>query len=118
MVRSHHERWDGDGYPDGLQGEEIPLGSRIIMVSDTIDAMTTDRPYRKALGVDVVMAELQRCKGTQFDARLVDVVANSVAIRRIIAEGTDIPEEAAVTPPAPGRSRRIRLSGGETFLSG
>jgi hypothetical protein len=118
MVRNHHERWDGDGYPDGLAGEEIPLGSRIIMVSDTIDAMTTDRPYRKALGVDVVMAELQRCKGTQFDARLVDVVASSVAIRRIIAEATDLPEEAVAAPSAPGRSRRIRLSGGESFLSG
>jgi HD-GYP domain-containing protein (c-di-GMP phosphodiesterase class II) len=88
------------------------------MVSDTIDAMTTDRPYRKALGVDVVMAELQRCKGTQFDARLVDVVASSVAIRRIIAEATDLLEETAAAPPPPGRSRRIRLSGGESFLSG
>lgn len=118
MVRSHHERWDGDGYPDGLAGEDIPLGARIIMVCDTMDAMTTDRPYRKALGVDVVMAELQRCKGTQFDARLVDVVTNSVAIRRIIAEATDIAGEAGTALPAPGRSRRIRLSGGETFLSG
>ncbi|HSM16407.1 MAG TPA: HD domain-containing phosphohydrolase [Gemmatimonadales bacterium] len=118
MVRNHHERWDGEGYPDGLAGEDIPLGARIIMVCDTIDAMTTDRPYRKALGVDVVMAELQRCKGTQFDARLVDVVANSVAIRRIIAEATDLPEQAVAATPTPGRSRRIRLSGGETFLSG
>ena len=118
MVRNHHERWDGEGYPDGLAGDDIPLGARIIMVSDTIDAMTTDRPYRKALGVDVVMAELQRCKGTQFDARLVDVVANSVAIRRIISEGTDVPEQAVPAQPTPGRSRRIRLSGGETFLSG
>ena len=83
-VRSHHERWDGRGYPTGLAGDSIPLGARIIMVSDTIDAMTTDRPYRKALGVDVVMAELQRHRGTQFDPRLVDLVMGSVVIRRLI----------------------------------
>ncbi|MGE0354953.1 MAG: HD-GYP domain-containing protein, partial [Gemmatimonadales bacterium] len=68
-VRSHHERWDGRGYPDGIGAESIPLGARIIMISDTIDAMTTDRPYRKALGVDVVIAELQKHRATQFDPK-------------------------------------------------
>ena len=67
-VRHHHERWDGQGYPDGLLGKTIPLGARIILIADTIDAMTTDRPYRKRLPLDVVIAELQKCKGTQFDA--------------------------------------------------
>jgi len=57
-VRHHHERWDGKGYPDGLKGHEIPLAARIILVADTIDAMTTDRPYRKRLSLDVVTAEL------------------------------------------------------------
>ncbi len=83
-VRSHHERWDGRGYPSGIAGESIPIGARIIMVSDTIDAMTTDRPYRKALGVDVVIAELQKHRGTQFDPVLVDLVIGSVTIRRLI----------------------------------
>ena len=83
-VRSHHERWDGRGYPHGLAGDTIPLGARIIMVSDTIDAMTTDRPYRKALPVDVVIAELQKHRGTQFDPQLVDLVVGSVTIRRAI----------------------------------
>lgn len=83
-VRSHHERWDGRGYPNGIAGEDIPFGARIIMVSDTVDAMTTDRPYRKALGVDVVIAELQKHRGTQFDPRLVDLVVGSVTIRRVI----------------------------------
>lgn len=83
MVRSHHERWDGKGYPDGLAGQEIPLGSRVIIISDTIDAMTTDRPYRKALSLEQVIAELQRCRGTQFDPRLVDVVVSSLGIRRL-----------------------------------
>ena len=66
-VRHHHERWDGQGYPDGISGKHIPIGARIILIADTIDAMTTDRPYRKRLPVDVVLAELQKCKGTQFD---------------------------------------------------
>ena len=54
-VRHHHERWDGEGYPTGLRAKNIPLGSRIILISDTIDAMTTDRPYRKRLGLEVVI---------------------------------------------------------------
>lgn len=85
-VRHHHERWDGKGYPASLSGEKIPLGARIILISDTVDAMTTDRPYRKRLTLDAVIAELQRCKGTQFDSRLVDVAISSVAVRRLIAE--------------------------------
>ncbi len=85
-VRHHHERWDGLGYPDGVSGESIPLGARIIMIADTIDAMTTDRPYRKALGFDAVVSELARHRSTQFDPRLVDSAINSVTIRRMIAE--------------------------------
>jgi putative nucleotidyltransferase with HDIG domain len=86
IVRNHHERWDGGGYPDGLVGEDIPLGSRIIMISDTTDAMTTDRPYRKRLPIEAVVSELQKYRGTQFDPRLVDLVVNSVTIRRVMAE--------------------------------
>ena len=103
-VRHHHERWDGEGYPLGLSGKDIPLGSRIILISDTIDAMTTDRPYRKRLGLDVVIAELQKCKGTQFDSELIDVVISSVALRRLIA-GNVAPGDAPAD--APSRSRRV-----------
>ncbi len=67
VIRNHHENWDGTGYPDGLRGEEIPLLSRIIMVADTVDAMTTDRPYRGAMGEAEVRAELIRLSGKQFD---------------------------------------------------
>jgi two-component system, cell cycle response regulator len=71
LVRSSHERWDGSGYPDGLRGEEIPLGARIIAVCDAYDAMVTDRPYRKGTDTESALAELRRCAGTQFDPAVV-----------------------------------------------
>lgn len=66
-IRHHHERYDGDGYPDGLSGKEIPIGARVIMVADTIDAMATDRPYRTSLTTDEIREELIRFSGEQFD---------------------------------------------------
>jgi putative nucleotidyltransferase with HDIG domain len=106
-VRSHHERWDGGGYPDGIGGDDIPIGARIIMISDTADAMMTDRPYRKRLPIEAVIAELQKYRGTQFDPRLVDLVISSVAIRRVMAElQTD---SSSVTAPlvSEGGSKRV-----------
>ena len=73
-IRGHHERWDGSGYPDGLQGEAIPLGARIIAVADAYSAMTTDRPYRKALDTTGARSELQRYAGAQFDPRIVEAL--------------------------------------------
>ena len=68
----HHERYDGKGYPKGLMGDEIPYEARIIAIADTYDAMTSDRAYRKALSRDLVIAELERCKGKQFDPKITD----------------------------------------------
>ncbi len=73
-VRHHHENWDGTGYPDGLKGEAIPLTSRIIMFADTLDAITTDRPYRRALGMEDARSEFVKFKGKQFDPGLCEVV--------------------------------------------
>jgi diguanylate cyclase (GGDEF)-like protein len=70
-VLHHHERWDGDGYPERLGGDRIPLGSRILLVADAYDAMTTDRIYRSRLSHERAMAELERCAGTQFDPDVV-----------------------------------------------
>jgi putative nucleotidyltransferase with HDIG domain len=67
VVRAHHERWDGCGYPDNLPGERIPLLARILAVADSFDAMTSERPYRAPVSVEVARAELVRCAGTQFD---------------------------------------------------
>ena len=71
LVYSHHENFDGSGYPRGLKGEEIALGARIFAVADTFDAMTSDRPYRHALSYEVARNEIDRCSGTQFDPQIV-----------------------------------------------
>lgn len=76
-VRHHHENWDGTGYPDGLRGERIPLASRIIMFADTLDAITTDRPYRKALGMEEARAEFLRFRAKQFDPTICDRVVSA-----------------------------------------
>lgn len=109
-VRHHHERWDGRGYPDGLAAEDIPLGARIITIADTIDAMTTNRPYRGALPLEIVLAELNKWKGVQFDAQLVELTVNSVTVRRLIADPSSIPEYL----PSP----RIRQRASEAIRSG
>ena len=72
-IRSHHERVDGHGYPDCLKGDEIPLNARIILIADTFDAMTTSRPYRAGLPIDVAYKELKTFSGRQFDPQLVKV---------------------------------------------
>jgi HD-GYP domain-containing protein (c-di-GMP phosphodiesterase class II) len=74
LVRSCHEHWDGNGYPDALGGEEIPLVARIVCTCDAWSAMTTDRSYRRALSRDAALAELRNCAGTQFDPRVVDAL--------------------------------------------
>jgi PAS domain S-box-containing protein/diguanylate cyclase (GGDEF)-like protein len=84
LVRSSHERMDGQGYPDGLAGDDIPLGSRIIAVCDAYDAMTSDRPYRAAMSREVALSELRRCAGTQFDPLVVD------AFGAVIGEPRDV----------------------------
>ncbi len=73
IVHSHQEFFDGSGYPRGLQGDEIPLGARIFAVADTLDAMISDRPYRRALSIETAREEIKRCSGTQFDPEVVGV---------------------------------------------
>jgi len=84
MIRHHHENFDGSGYPDGLSGEQIPVGARVIMIADTLDAMTTDRPYRNALTLGCAIDELEKYAGRQFDPDLVRLVSKSASIRRLL----------------------------------
>lgn len=81
-VRHHHERYDGKGYPDGLAGEEIPLLARVIAVSDAFDAMTSDRPYRKAFSYDIARQKILSASGTQFDPAVVEAF-NSIEEKKI-----------------------------------
>jgi two-component system, cell cycle response regulator len=78
LVRHSHERYDGEGYPDRLEGEEIPLGSRVIHVCDAYEAMTSDRPYKRAMSVEAALSELRRCKYEQFDGAIVDVFCSLI----------------------------------------
>jgi GAF domain-containing protein len=83
LVKHHHERYDGKGYPTGLAGEEIPLGARILSVADALDAMTSDRPYRSGLPTSEAVDELRRCAGTQFDPDVVDAAVDMLASRQL-----------------------------------
>jgi putative nucleotidyltransferase with HDIG domain len=84
-VRHHHERYDGQGYPDGMAGTDIPFESRIIMMSDSIDAMLSDRPYRAALTIEKVKAELEDCAGKQFDPSIVRAVLKHKTLERAVS---------------------------------
>jgi HD-GYP domain-containing protein (c-di-GMP phosphodiesterase class II) len=90
VVRHEHERWDGAGYPDGLAGEAIPLGARIVFVCDAFHAMTSDRPYRAALSPDAARQELVSHAGSQFDPAVVE------AFLEVLLEGVDVPPPGGV----------------------
>jgi HD-GYP domain-containing protein (c-di-GMP phosphodiesterase class II) len=117
-VRWHHERWDGKGYPDGIAAEAIPLGARIIMISDTIDAMSTDRPYRKALSFEKVVSELLKYRGIQFDPNLVDATVNSVTIRRMVSEKEFLAEHVSTIKADRRPSSRPALRSQKSFWEG
>jgi putative nucleotidyltransferase with HDIG domain len=90
IIRAHHERWDGNGYPEGLAGEQIPLGARIFAVADSFDAMTSDRPYRRGRQLDEALLEIERCSTTQFDPAVVKAFL-AVPIERIEAIHANAP---------------------------
>ena len=94
VIRHHHEHFDGTGHPDGLAGDEIPMGARIMLVIDAFDAMTHDRPYRRAMALEDAVAALRRCAGTQFDPDVVD------AFLRVLDRIGDPHLRHAAHPPA------------------
>jgi len=99
-IRHHHEWFDGSGYPTGISGEEIPLGARIIMISDSVDAMMTDRPYRKALKLEEVRQELLRNSGTQFDPIVVEATLASGVLENWLSRDPDLPNTLGIPQPS------------------
>ncbi|MDQ2087784.1 diguanylate cyclase [Herbivorax sp. ANBcel31] len=83
-VKHHHERYDGKGYPDGLKGEEISIGARILCIADSFDAMVSERPYRKSMSVEDAFLELKRCSGSQFDPEIAKIFINTMKKRMSI----------------------------------
>src|SRR5437667_2635399 len=108
-IRNHHENYDGSGYPDGLAGEGIPIGARIIMVADTLDAMTTDRPYRKALSLSRTLEELTKHAGRQFDPKLVAIVSKSASIRRLLGPQTTTESTTLLSMESTVRARKTSV---------
>ena len=102
-VLHHHERWDGDGYPDGLRGDEIPLDARVICVADSFSAMTSARPYREPMTTDEACQELQRCAGEQFDPQVVELFVEQVCMHP--------PEDREAARRAGERAGRSRGTG-------
>jgi HD-GYP domain-containing protein (c-di-GMP phosphodiesterase class II) len=100
IVRTHHERWDGRGYPQGLRGEEIPLAARVFAIADCFDAMTSDRPYRMALPFDAAYDEIVDGSGTQFDPQVVDAFIDLVAEGGISGFDRDAVDDVAVLDTA------------------
>jgi diguanylate cyclase (GGDEF)-like protein/putative nucleotidyltransferase with HDIG domain len=110
IVRSHHEKWDGSGYPDGLQGSKIPMGARILAAVDCLDALASDRQYRRALPLDQAMEEVGRLAGKSFDPRVVEVLRNSYV--RL--------EKMATSQPAPASrlSTDVKIPRGDAPAAG
>jgi HD-GYP domain-containing protein (c-di-GMP phosphodiesterase class II) len=101
IILSHHEHWDGHGYPRGLSGEQIPLAARILGLVDAFEAMTLGRPYRDSVPEDEAVAEIRRCAGTQFDPRVVEEFERLLALHaqdRGSASGASSPGASQVTP--------------------
>jgi HD-GYP domain-containing protein (c-di-GMP phosphodiesterase class II) len=105
LVRSHHERYDGAGYPDHLSGEEIPSGASIIAVCDAFAVTTSERPYSTAITVSEALAELRRCSGSQFDPRVVD------AFCELIEESRDASPQPHDAPNGDAPARRLTGAG-------
>jgi HD-GYP domain-containing protein (c-di-GMP phosphodiesterase class II) len=95
IVRHEHERWDGSGYPDGIAGEEIPIGARIILACDAYHAMTSDRPYREAMPHGEAIKELTKGAGTQFDPAVVETLVGLLYSSRQTGAAEAAPREAA-----------------------
>jgi putative nucleotidyltransferase with HDIG domain len=97
IVRHHHENWNGTGYPDGLRGERIPVGARVLAVADCYDALTSDRPYRRELSHETALDMIRERRGTMYDPQIVDEFMRMMGAWRNAAQGS-LPFDAAAVP--------------------
>ncbi len=125
IVRSHHEAWDGSGYPDGLEGEEIPIGARILSAVDCFDALASDRPYRRALPVEEALAYLKSKAGVQFDPEVVRLLEEHYPeleerahqeIEEMMPLNTDLKIERGAAPSAGFEQEQVALESGSPIL--
>jgi putative nucleotidyltransferase with HDIG domain len=118
VVRHHHERFDGRGYPAGLHGEAIPLPARVFAVADTFDAMTSDRPYRRAMSIAAARAEIQRCAGSQFDPAVVEafLAIPETELALIRQAGHETASVPSAQPPDP--IRQVLAAGRQLVAAG
>lgn len=107
-IRHHHEQWDGSGYPDALRGKDIPLAARIIALADTIDAMTSERPYRRAMSAEEVRQELVKCRGRQFDPSIVDCVLERSAWEKLFVPVREHARYAGLSIVQPAPATKLR----------
>jgi HD-GYP domain-containing protein (c-di-GMP phosphodiesterase class II) len=112
FIRHHHEWWDGHGYPDQLKGEQIPLEARVLSVCDAVEAMASDRPYHRGMALSQIVAELQRCAGTQFDPAVVEAFVR-VAGRKGDQFVVNTAHELAQGRLAP---QAVQVTGGEPVV--
>ena len=112
IVRSHHEKWDGSGYPDGLKGEQIPIGARVLGVVDCLDALATDRQYRNALPLDEAMAKVVTMTGTSFDPKIVEI------LKRRYVELEQMANAQPESGKGPGLSKDLCVERGQAPAAG
>ena len=105
IVRASHEHWDGNGYPDGIAGETVPLPARIVSVADAFHAITTTRPYRRAQSPEAAVKELRACAGTQFDPEVVDALVRVLERPGAATPASFFARTARPSPPACTSSR-------------
>lgn len=111
IVLSHHEKWDGTGYPRGLKGEDIPIEGRITAICDVFDALTSERPYKKAWSIEAAVEEIKRGAGLHFDSRLVDAFVGILPKILKVRDCHADPEQTNAPTPLVVRPQRVGQEG-------
>ncbi len=118
IVRSHHERWDGTGYPDGLKGEQIPMGARVLAAVDCLDAMSSHRQYQNAVSLDAAMEKVASMSGSAFEPRIVELLKRRYLELEMLVQSDSIPAEEATPSTSKSPSTDVRAEGGNEAAAG